>query len=122
MSIYAIRNPVYKPAMRVIIAITNARNALVTTSIDGVTPADHKYITGTIVRLDIPVGFGMTQANKLFGPITVVSPTTFTIDIDTTFFDAFVIPTQYPYSYQNAQSVPFGELNDMLTASTVNVL
>lgn len=122
MSIYAIASPVYQPAMRAILSITNANPALVTTTIDGVTPADHDYITGTIVRLDIPLGFGMFQADKLIAPITVVSPTTFTIDINTSSFDAFVIPTTYPLNYQQAQVKPVGELNSMLTASTINVL
>lgn len=122
MSIYALAKPVYKPAMRVLLSITNSFPALVTTSIDGVTPADNGYITGTIVRLDIPDGFGMTQANQKFGTITVVTPSTFTIDIDTTHFDTFITPSNWPYSYQRAQVVPFAEQNDMLTAAVQNVL
>lgn len=122
MAIFALANPVYQPAMRVILSVTNAFPALVTTSIDGVVAGDHDYITGTIVRLDIPTGFGMTQANQLKGEITVVSPTTFTIDIDTRPFDVFAAPAAWPYNQQKAQCVPVGENNSILTASTVNVL
>lgn len=122
MAIYAIAYPVYQPAMRAILTITNAFPALVTTTIDGVVPADHDYITGTIVRLDIPPGFGMTQANQLFAPITVVSPTTFTIEINTTNFDAFTTPVNWPESFQKAQSLPIGEINSILTAAVQNVL
>lgn len=122
MSIYALANPVYKPAMRVILTITNATNALVTTTYDGVVPAPHNYINGTIVRLDIPTGFGMTQANQLTGTVTVVSPTTFTVDIDTTHFDAFVTPSKFPYSFQKAQVVAIGEINSILDAAVKNVL
>lgn len=122
MAIYALARPVYKPAMRVILSITNAFPALVTTTINGVTPANHGYITGTIVRLDIPTGFGMTQANQLSGAITVVSPTTFTVDIDTTLFDIFAAPANWPYSQQKAQVVPFAEINSILTAAVKNVL
>lgn len=122
MAIFALQNPVYEPAMRVILSITNAFPALVTTTIDGVVPANHDYITGTIARLDIPTGFGMTQANQLFGSITVVSPTTFTINIDTRPFDVFAMPVNWPYSQQKAQVVPIGEDNSILTAAVQNVL
>ncbi len=122
MSIYALRFPVYRPAMRVLLTITNAFPALVTTTLDGVVPAAHGYITGTIVRIDIPTGFGMTQANQLTGTITVVSPTTFTVTIDTTHFDTFITPTLWPNSYQRAQVIPIGEDNSILTAAVQNVL
>ena len=122
MAIYAIQNPVYQPAMRVILSITNSFPAVVVTSVDGVVPADHDYITGTIVRLDIPTGFGMTQADQLTGTIEVLSLTSFAIDIDTTLFDVFAMPAAWPFSQQQAQVVPIGEINEILTASTVNVL
>lgn len=125
--IYAIQNPVYKPAMRVIYSITKAFPAVVTTAVatnnfNVLVPANHNYITGTIVRLDIPPGYGMTQADQKTGTITVTGPTTFTIDIDTTFFDAFVAPVTFPENQQLGQVIPIGENNSILTASTVNVL
>lgn len=113
MPILAQQYPVFKPAMRIITAITNANPAVVTTSFD------HNYIDGIILRLDIPKGFGMMQADQLFGSIEVLTSDTFSIDIDTSLFDAFVIPagnTQY------AQAVPIAELNDMLAAAVKNVL
>lgn len=122
MAILAIPFPTYQPSMRIITAITNANPAQVTTSFA------HQYVTGTIVRLDIPLGFGMTQANQLFGPIAVTSPTTFSIAIDTTMFDTFVVPssTLLPSGIttplQQAQAVPFGELNGQLNAALNNVL
>lgn len=122
MSIYALQNSIYKPAMRVVIAITNAFPAQVTTSIDGIVAAPHNYIDGTIVRIDIPTGYGMTQINQLFGPIIVNSPTTFLIDIDTTHFDVFAAPPLWPNSFQKAQCVPIGEINSILTAAVQNVL
>lgn len=113
MTILANPNPIFQPAMRIIAAITNAFPASVTTTFA------HQYYTLTIVRLDIPVGFGMHQANQLFGTIIVTSPTTFTIDIDTTFFDTFFIPAG---AEQAAQVVPFAEDNSTLKAATLNVL
>ena len=116
MSILAFRNPVYQPAMRIIDNITNQDPAIVTTSFP------HNYINGLIVRLIVPPGFGMIQANQLFGEIIVLSPTTFAINIDTTFFDDFDIPLTFPDSYQEAQCVPIGEDNSILTGATQNVL
>lgn len=116
MAVLAIQNPVFKPAARVITAITKANPASVTTSFD------HNYVTGTIIRLFIPAGFGMVQANNLEGSIIVTSDTTFTIDIDTTNFDTFAAAATFPQSYQYAQCIPTGEINSILSASTFNVL
>jgi hypothetical protein len=116
MAILATAYPVFQPAMRIITAITNASPASVTTSFD------HQYRTGTVVRLNIPTGFGMVQANQLTGTITVTSDTSFTIPIDTTYFDVFAASVTFPYSYQSATVVPIGEDSATLLAATVNVL
>jgi hypothetical protein len=102
--------------MRIINSITRDTIPVVTTSFA------HQYATGIIVRMDIPRGFGMEQLNGLSFPIIVTGPTTFTIDIDTRFFDSFLAPVSYPYSYQSAQVVPMGEINEMLTSAVRNVL
>lgn len=116
MAIFANSNPIFQPAMRIIDSITNSFPAVVTTTFD------HQYITGTIVRLDIPLGFGMHQANQQTGPIEVTGSTTFTIAIDTTFYDPFSAPATWPLEAQQAQVVPIGEVNETLKAATVNVL
>ena len=116
MAILALQKPTFQPAMRIISAITNGFPASVTTTFA------HQYMDGLIVRLDIPVGFGMEQANQLFGAIEVTSPTTFLIPIDTTYFTPFAAPMLYPYNRQYAQSVPFGEVNEILTQAVMNVL
>jgi hypothetical protein len=113
---FTLQYPLYQPAMRVIAAITNAFPASVTTTID------HQYLTGTIARLNVPDGFGMTQANQLVGTVTVTGATTFLIDIDTTKFDAFVLPSSFPPSYNDAQVVPIGEVAAMISAAVQNVL
>jgi len=109
-------NPIYQPAMRIISVITNAYPASVTTTFA------HQYKDGLIVRLYIPDGFGMVQANQLFAPILVTGTTTFTIDIDTTGFDPFVVSSAFPSSYQSATVVPVGEINETLLEATQNVL
>lgn len=116
MAILAIQNPTYKPSMRIISAITNANPAAITTTFN------HNYVTGTVVRLIIPPGYGILQANELFGEITVTGDTTFTVDIDTSTFDTYTTPVSFPESYQYAQVVPIGENNSILTASVQNVL
>ncbi len=114
---YAIQSPVYGPAMRIITAITQSNPAVVTTSFA------HNYVTGTIVRLDIPPLDGMQQANQQFGTIVVLSSTTFAIDLDTSKYDAFSIPvTVSPTDQICAQCVPIGEDNGQLTAAVKNLL
>ncbi len=113
---YPITNPIFQPALRTIYNITNANPALV------VTTQPHLYITGTVVRIDTPPGFGMQQINQLFGTIVVNSSNSFFINIDTTLFDVFSMPETYPYNSQQAQSVPIGEDNSILTAAVQNTL
>lgn len=113
---YSYPNPMFQPAMRVIAAITNSFPVTITTTLN------HLYVSGLIVRLDIPVGFGMQQANHLFGPITVTGNTTFTLPIDTTNFDTFMLPSSFPPGYQDAQTVPTGEISSILYASVRNVI
>ncbi len=84
MSILVANTPIFQRAMRVISTLTQANPAVVTTT------SDHQYLDGMIIRLNIPKGFGMQQANQLQGEITVTGDTTFTIDIDTTQFDSFL--------------------------------
>jgi hypothetical protein len=114
--ILSVQYPVFKPAMRIISNITNDYPAVVTTS------TNHNYITGTIVRLLIPNGYGMIQANKLHANIVVLSDTTFNINLDTTLFSAFTTPITFPEDTQYAQCIPLGEVNSTLLASTKNVL
>ena len=114
---FAVQNPTFQPAMRLIAAITQADSCVVTTTFD------HQYRDETIIRLDIPEACGMQQANQFFGPITVLSATTFSLPLDTTRFTPFVIPT-LTNNHINicALSVPIGESNETLRAAVQNVL
>lgn len=117
---YANPSPTFQPAYRLITAISNARRASITTSFD------HDFYTGTVVRLMIPDATGMGAINQSQGTVTVTSPTTFTIDIDTTYVNAFAIPTVFmssdPHVDICALVVPIGEDNSILYAATQNVL
>jgi len=113
----AIQNPTFMPAVRDIVAITNAFPLQVTTSFA------HSYLSGLIVRIKIPQYFGMEILNDVQGSILVTGSTTFTMNIDSTNFDPFVVPSPQPGSiYTPAQVVPIGEDSDILTQSFVNVL
>jgi hypothetical protein len=117
--VVVVTNPTFQPAMRVIGAITNNDRAEITTS------TAHDYATGMIVRIIVPWNFGMTQINQLQAEIAVTGDTTFTCDIDTRDFDVFVIPpNQNPPDgqIQYAQVVPVGEINELLSNATRNVL
>jgi len=116
MSILAIPFPTYQQAMRIISNITNDSSAQVTTTFD------HQYKTGLVVRLYVPNGYGMVQVNQLAGSIVVVDDITFNIDIDTRYFDVFIVPITYPENAQYPTVVPIGEINANLDQATKNVL
>ena len=103
----------FQPAMREITNITSSYPAVITTSFA------HDYSTGLIVRLDIPLLWGVQQLNGQQSAITVIDNVTFSVDIDTTLMDAFnVVPgaTQFP------QVVPIGEITEQLFQATHNAL
>lgn len=114
---YANPNPIFQPAMRLIAAISQANPSVVTTTFE------HQYVSGTIVRLDIPPLDGMQELANTIWPITVTGSTTFTIPVNSTAFSAFAIPGDPPFHENTcAQVVPIGEINSTLAAATRNVL
>jgi hypothetical protein len=113
--------PVYNPYQSYISAITQAVNALVTTT----TP--HGLQIGQKVRFNVNSRvFGMTQINGLSGSVlTVPSALTFTVDINTTGFNAFTYPTSAVAavtSYTDARIAPFGENTATALNANVNIL
>lgn len=113
---YIDTNPQFQPAVRLITAVTLDNPAAVTTS------TDHGYVTGTIVRFEIPECVGMQQLHKQQATITVTGPDTFTIDINTIDFDVFAIPGA-PRWFDNtcALVVPIGENGFMFTAAVQDI-
>lgn len=116
MAYQAIEFPTFQPSMRIITAITNAFPAEITTSFP------HQYLDGTIIRLHIPIVYGMQQANNLFGTIEVTGSATFNIAIDTSLFDIFSVPSTPPPLKQFAQAIAIGEVPETLLAAEQNVL
>lgn len=91
------------PAANTITSITKANPAIVTTG------SDHGYSTGFNVRIVFPFpyakSFGMIQINEQVGTITVTGTDTFSINIDTTAYDPFVVGT----TLQTAQVIPISQ-------------
>jgi len=102
----------FQPAMREITGITNTDPAIVATSFD------HQYYTGLIVRLDIPKSYGMQELDGWIGPIEVLTPTQFALDIDATLFEAFIAAG----TEQSPQVIPVGQDTLLLFQATRNVL
>ena len=120
---FAVYKPTFQRAMRNILSITQSYPALVTTTYDGINPAAHDYGSGIIIRLLIPEGFGMRLAHEFIGTATVVNASQFTLPVDTTFYDPFVLPPYMPGMLGTpAQVVPVGEDAYILTMATQNVL
>lgn len=113
---YANPNPTFQPAMRIVTAITQSNPATVTTSFA------HQYLTGLVVRIDVPVACGMQEINQQVSDITVTGADAFTFNLDTTAFSAFSVPDVASFINTCACVVPVGEVNDTLYQATQNVL
>ena len=91
----------FYPDHQIITNITNEQNATVTTL------SNHGYIVGQIIRIVVPIDFGMTQINGLTGTIiSIPALNQISVDINSSSFDQFSIPvviTNVP------QTIPVGE-------------
>lgn len=94
----------FYPGRRVISNITQAAAGVVTTLVD------HGLVTGQTVRLNVPEICEMTEINGQLVTVTVLTASTFSINVDTTGYSAFVFPTAAlivnPVNY--AEMVPVG--------------
>lgn len=115
------------PSSLIITAITQSSPMVITVEIGNETFNANTYIVGMAVRLFVPVTYKMFQANNLVGTIIAINGSDFTLNLDSSSFDAFVVPsiTQItPASiacvgsrnlqYNNTTSeVPFQSLNNI---------
>ena len=104
--------PIWQPNYAIISSITNANPGVVTT----VNP--HGYFTGAIVQFFYNTKFGMQELIGNIYTIIVLSPTTFSIDQNTTSFQPFIIGT----TLQVPQVVPVGEVAHTLKNREKNLL
>lgn len=105
----------WAPQSSIITNITQANPGVVTTS------QPHGFLDGLYVRIDMqpqPSLFGMTQVSGKVYLITVLSDSTFSIDTDTTNYDAFVALTDP----QAPQAIPVAEVASTLRNSQKNTL
>lgn len=117
-------DPIYYPAFRNILNITQAASAVVTLSVPS------NYTIGQKVRFVVPSSiYGMTEIDNLSGTISAVDNTvatqSITVDIDSSGFSAFAFPTA-AQSVANvlgkAMVVPFGMDTSKAIASGVDQL
>lgn len=113
------------PSALEIIAISQSLPMSITTSADS--DQMNVYIPGQTIRLTVPFNYGMYQANGLMGQIQSVTAPSMTVNIDSSGFDPFVVPSSgeqpaslAPAGSQNLQymngtnfSVPFQSLNNI---------
>lgn len=108
----------YYPRRRYIVNMTAAASAVITFSVT------HGFTVGQQLRFHVPSRFGMTQMDQLAGTITAVNTTTntVTVNIDSTGFTAFAIPTSANYGTTWAHAVPLGEDTPQALSSSVDIL
>lgn len=113
--------PFFYPYRRVITNISQATNAVVSTS------SPHGYVAGQVIRFNIPAVSGMIQLNPtsqnnyLYATVvTVIDAYDFTINIDTTGFTAFTFPTAVPSQVPVTppEVIPVGENTALALTST----
>lgn len=115
------------PSSLLVTAITQSYPMVITVEVGNDTTEADTYIDGMCVKLFVPKSYGMYQANGLTGTILSINASDFSLDIDSTYFDAFSIPAgnvQKPASispngsrnleYSNrTRKVPFQSFNNI---------
>jgi hypothetical protein len=109
------------PSALEISAISNSNPMVVTA--DPNADQANTYIVGMVVRFNVPVSYGMYQVNGLTAMIVGINGDQFSINIDSSMFDPFVIPNPnlLPTPIQPATFSPSGSRNLQYNNSTNNV-
>ena len=92
----------FEPDRKVVTAITNAQNGIVTATA-------HGYTSDDIVRVNVPLTYGMRLPKEEF-EINVVNANTFSINEDTSELDLFVVPGGTPLT--TAEVLPISHETD----------
>ena len=100
-------NPIFYPRVRYIASISQATQAVITTTVT------HGYQVGQKVNFIIPSVFGMTQLSGIEATIVAVNTSntvnSFTIDVNTSAFTAFAWPATGNQPFSPAVVVPAGD-------------
>ncbi len=111
------------PSALTITAITQAYPMVITFSVNAVTESD-TYVPGQLVRLNIPYGYGMQQAAGMTALILDTSPTTLSVNINSTNYDPFSVPSTgtMPASLSPAgsQNLPFNNSTNQIAFQSLN--
>lgn len=112
------------PSSLTITAITQAAPMVVIVSVNAATEAN-TYIAGQLVKLTVPKSYGMFQADGLVGKIISTGVNTLTLNIDSSRFDAFVIPTtgsEKPASLapSGSQNLQFSNVTNLVPFQSLN--
>lgn len=95
----------FVPQLQLISSVTIAEFAVVTTV------GDHGYTTGMVVRVNVPLTYGMNIFEQT--TIIVTGATTFSTTINTLNEDPYVTPSLYPpVAFTPAQVVPMTGIED----------
>lgn len=115
------------PSSLLITNITTSSPMVVSVAIGNTSTEANTYIVGMAIRLFVPQTYKMYQANNLVGTIIDISGLDFTLNLDSSLFDTFVIPSgnveqpatiapfgsrNYQYNNKSAE-VPFQSLNNI---------
>jgi len=101
------------PSSLLITAITNSLAMVVTVEIGNESTEANTYIAGMAIKLFVPISYKMFQANGLVGNILSINGNDFTLDINSSTFDVFQIPTGL--SVNPASISPAGSRNYQYT-------
>lgn len=106
-------DPIFYPRNRVICNMTAASQCSIRTTVD------HGYLVGDQIRLSIPAGYGnyssLNGVQAVVTSVTNASPgvgASFTINVDTTGFGTFAIPSVAATPYTPAQVQAIGYYTD----------
>ncbi len=100
----------FQPRGRLLSSVTNASQALVTTA------DDHGYVVGQLVRVFVPVAYGMLIDRIAARILTVPATTQFTLDFDSTASGTYVTPVTAPFT--QAQVTYITGITDNATSIT----
>lgn len=81
----------------------------------------NSYVVGQLVYFVIPKPYGMIQANGLTGQITNINVLDFTVDIDSTYVDAYTTPAALSPVEKPASLSPAGSRNLEMNNFTTRV-
>jgi len=98
------------PSSLLITNITQSAPMVVSVAIGNSSTEANTYLVGMAIRLFVPRPYGMYQANNLVGTITAINGNNFSLNLDSSLFDPFVVPSGVTVE-QPATIAPNGSRN-----------